>query len=356
MRKILYCLTAIMAMAVASCSDWTEPEAKQMTRYTNTEVAKTATYYKALREWKKTDHSITFGWYGGWGDPQATTTNMLAGIPDSMDVVSLWSGAYNLSEGKKKDLAFVQQTKGTKVVFCSFTRHVGDGITPEEYNQTTESRHEFWGWKDGDEASKEAAVRKYARAFLDSLAKYNYDGFDIDFEPNYGNGGELASNNALMHVFIEELGKAIGPLSPNPDKLLIVDGEPQTLNAETGPYLSYFVIQAYNASESNLDYRLTLGLNKFGSVLDAKTITNRYVMTENLESAMDCLAGGYTFVKRNGQTAPYKSLEGFARWQPLNGYRKGGVGGYHFEGEAVNTPAYRWMRNAIQVMNPAAIN
>ena len=104
MKKIFYCLTAALAMAFASCSDWTEPEAKQMTRYNNTEIAKTETYYKALRDWKKTKHSITFGWYGGWSDPAAATANMLSGIPDSMDVVSLWDGATNLSESKRKDL------------------------------------------------------------------------------------------------------------------------------------------------------------------------------------------------------------------------------------------------------------
>ena len=119
--------------------------------------------------------------------------------------------------------------------------------------------------------------------------------------------------------------------------------------------MSYFVIQAYHESESGLDGRLNKGINKFKSVLDEETITNRYVMTENLESAMDCLAGGYTFRKRDGRAASYKSLEGFARWQPLNGYLKGGCGGYHFDGEAANTPAYKWMRNAIQVMNPAVI-
>ena len=355
MRKIFYCLTAALAMAFASCSDWTEPEAKQMTRYNNTEIAKTETYYKALRDWKKTKHSITFGWYGGWSDPAASTANMLSGIPDSMDVVSLWDGATNLSEGKRKDLEFVQKVKGTKIVMCSFTKWVGDGVTPAEYNESTEKRHEFWGWKDGDQESKEAAVRKYAQAFLDTIAKYNYDGFDIDYEPQYGYGGELASSQDLMKVFILELAKELGPMSPNPEKLLIVDGEPEFLHTELGPYLSYFVIQAYHESESGLDGRLNKGINKFKSVLDEETITNRYVMTENLESAMDCLAGGYTFRKRDGRAASYKSLEGFARWQPLNGYLKGGCGGYHFDGEAANTPAYKWMRNAIQVMNPAVI-
>lgn len=353
MRKLIGSLSiATMFFSLIACSDWTRSEAEQIVEYTNTEVAKKETYYAALREWKESEHSISFGWWGGWSEPAATTTNMLVGIPDSMDVVSLWGGWTNLSEGRKADLKFVQEKKGTKVVFCSFANVVGYNLTPDSIKDDVAKRHKFWGWIDGDKESHNEAVRKYARAFIDTLNRYNYDGVDIDFEPNYGHGGELASNNELMHVFITELGKYIGPMSPNPKKLLIVDGEPQTLNSETGPYISYFVIQAYIENESGLDRRLDLGLNKFKTSLSEETITNRYVMTENLESALDCLAGGYTFTTRDGRVASFKSLEGYARWQPLNGFRKGGCGGYHFDAEAVNAPSYKWMRNAIQVMNP----
>ena len=71
-----------------------------------------------------------------------------------------------------------------------------------------------------------------------------------------------------MHIFITELAKSIGPKSPHPEKLLLVDGEPQTLNAETAPYISYYVIQAYFAKEGNLDGRLQTGINKFKSVMN----------------------------------------------------------------------------------------
>ena len=247
----------------------------------------------------------------------------------------------------------MQKVKGTKVLYCSFTSYVGQGATPKAHNADEAARHKFWGWEAGNTEKQEAAVRKYANAIIDTLSKYNYDGFDIDFEPNYGYGGELASNYELMHVFITELAKHIGPMSPHPEKLLIVDGEPQTLLAKTGPFISYYVIQAYFAKEGNLDGRLLNGIDKFKSVMSEEEITNRYVMTENLESAIDCLNGGYSYSTRDGQPTPYRSLEGFARWQPLNGYRKGGFGAYHIDGEAVNTPAYKYFRQAIQAQNPA---
>lgn len=54
----------------------------------------------------------------------------MAGLPDSLDIVSLWNNSKNLTEKQKKDLAFVQQVKGTKVVVCQIIGSVGDGFTP----------------------------------------------------------------------------------------------------------------------------------------------------------------------------------------------------------------------------------
>lgn len=362
-NKIWAFVAALAIVPFAACSDWTEIEAERLTDYDNTEVARPDSYYKALREWKKSDHAISFGWFSGWGEHSASTTNMLAGIPDSMDVVSLWGNWSNLTEERKQDLKHVQQTKGTKIVFCSFTQTVGQNFTPEEHNATVEDRHAFWGWVDGDEEAIAAAIRKYAGAIIDTLNKYGYDGFDIDFEPHYGYSGELASYNDRMHILISELGKHIGPKSPNPGKLLIVDGEPQSLDAETGEYISYFVIQAYSGtsgdtslwynSDANLNARLQQGIAKFGALLGEETVTNRYVMTENLESALDCLKGGYRYYDALGNLASYPSLVGMAMWEPENGYRKGGFGAYQFGYEASNSPSYKWMRTAIQAANPA---
>ena len=160
-------------LLTAACSDWTEAEALQMTQYTNTEIAKKETYYQALRAWKQTPHAISFGWFGGWSNPAASTTNMLAGLPDSMDVVSLWDNSTNLLEGQKRDLEFVQKVKGTKVLYCSFTRYVGQGTTPKAYNTDEATREKFWGWETGNNEKQEAAVRKYANAIIDTISKYN---------------------------------------------------------------------------------------------------------------------------------------------------------------------------------------
>ena len=42
-----------------------------------------------------------------------------------------------------------------------------------------------------------------------------------------------------------------------------------------------------------------------------------------------------------------------ARWQPKNGFRKGGVGSYHMQAEYSTYPEYKNLRKAIQIMNPS---
>lgn len=364
-------IAGLFATGFTACSEWTEAEIEQVLPYGNTETNKPESYYRDLRAWKASEHSISFGWFSGWGEPTVGTTNMLAGIPDSMDIVSLWGNWSNLSEGKLRDLREVQQKKGTRVVFCSFTRWVGQNFTPPEYDIDESTRTEFWGWKEGDPEAINAAIAKYAKAIADTVFKYNYDGFDIDFEPNYGYSGPLASNMGHMHTLLTELNKYIGPQSPNPDKLLLVDGEPQTLNPESGPLIDYYVIQAYTisggspspdatGSETDKDNRLQKCLNKFKSVMSEEEITNRFVICENLESAIDALNGGFYWMLRDGtrtDKAEIPSLVGMAMWQPTNGFRKGGFGAYQFGYEASNTPSYKWMRRAIAAQqaleNPA---
>ena len=191
---------ALTALAMVHCSDWTETESETIFEHGLTESNKPEAYYEALREWKKTDHAISFGWFSGWGEPATNTTNMLMGIPDSMDIVSLWGQWSNLTPGKLQDMRYVQEKKGTKIVFCSFTSVIGQNFTPEEYNVDEATREQFWGWVDGDQAAIDAAIAKYAKAIADTVFKYDYDGFDIDFEPNYGYGGKLASHNCLLYT------------------------------------------------------------------------------------------------------------------------------------------------------------
>lgn len=223
MKKRYYIYALLLSLAapfVASCSDWTETEAESFPEEITSEE-----YYAALRAYKQTDHQVAFGWYSGWNAEGAFMKTSLAGIPDSMDIVSIWDNGLDLSDAQKRDMQFVQQVKGTKIIYCSIIDNIGKGMTPKSvtanweengYASEQDAINEFWGWPE-DESNAEAvenAIRTYARAVADTLNKYGYDGFDIDYEPvagpYHGNIVKQSDNNNFF-IFVDELGKYFGP-------------------------------------------------------------------------------------------------------------------------------------------------
>ncbi len=361
MKKIYYIYLLFVSLAasfLASCNDWTETEAESFPEgFTSDE------YYAALRAYKQTKHQVAFGWYSGWNAEGAFMKTSLAGIPDSMDIVSIWDNGLQISEAQKRDMEFVRKVKGTKIIYCAIIDNIGKNMTPPSATENWQEKgyanqqaavYDFWGWPK-DETDTEAienAIRTYARAIADTLSKYNYDGFDIDYEPNYGYAGNMAGHKDRMKVFIEELGKFFGPKSGT-GRLLVVDGEPQNMPSEAGPYLDYFIIQAYSCSgDANLNSRLAGLVANYNGVMDAEEVTNKLIMTENFEAVDVAMNGGYDFTDSYGNKM--KSLEGMARWTPNNGFGKAGVGVYRMEAEFGTNPEYKNMRNAIQIMNPSS--
>lgn len=374
MKKIsllyTFCLS-LLASCFTGCSDWTDTEAESFPEEMTSDE-----YYAALRAYKQTDHQISFGWFGNWTGEGAFMKSSLAGIPDSVDIVSIWGNWSNLSEAKIRDLRFCQEVKGTRFTMCFIITSVGEQVTPQNvrdnweemgFSSEKEAVNDFWGWPkdESDEQAVEASIRKYASAIADTVNKYGYDGFDIDYEPNYGNSGNIVDDDDRMFIFVDELGKHFGPKSGT-GKLLLIDGEPQSITGrpEIGHYFDYFVIQAYGKpnstiKDSTLDDRLISGgiagpglVQTYGEILGEEKVTNMTIMTENFEAVDAAMNGGYDYIDRYGNKM--KSLEGMARWQPRNGFRKGGVGTYHMEAEYGTNPEYKNLRKAIQIMNPSS--
>jgi len=339
--------------ALFSCKKWTEPQPISYGQ-SLTELTKDEEYYKALRAYKESDHSVAFGWFSEWGEGGVSTSAMLQAVPDSMDIISLWNNA-NLTPTKSKDLEFVTKVKGTKVLICSFIKEIGDMYTPAPHNTTLETKKAYYGWKDGDMESIHNAIAKYTKNIADSLNAYGFSGIDIDYEPGEY-GGPLCRNAQYFTWFVEEMGKYIGPQSGT-GKIFVVDGYYWSIPnpGKLGKYFDYFVEQAYKNKAVGLQSRLGHYTN-FSSIMSEEEFTKKFIVTENLESAMDCLNGGYLWIDSDNKSwdkSIMPSLVGFADWKPANGIRKGGFGAYRFSNENVNTPPYKWMRKAIQQQNPA---
>ncbi|WP_101690933.1 glycoside hydrolase family 18 [Dysgonomonas massiliensis] len=378
---------------IMSCSDWTEVNEK------NFHEPRPSEYYEALREWKKTDHPVTFGWFGNWTGQGASPVNCLMGLPDSVDFVSMWGNWHSLSPEKWADKNEVKRLKGTRVLMCFIVSDVGDQTTPSnvrtahtdengktyyevdgvKYTKELDAVKAYWGWDDNDQTKIDAAIAKYAKSIVDTIHKYEWDGFDFDFEPNYahkdGHGGNIDgpgkndlgggdhSNPAMNRqyrrnflTFIKELGRYLGPKSGT-DKMLVIDGEPQNMHPDARDYFDYYIIQAYNCSSySNLDNRynnLLRGLEATDDPVLQETVTKKLIWTENFED--HAAKGGVTHTTRQGEIV--RSLKGMAMWEAPTGFQKGGIGTYHMEYEywlpdVSKTMQYPYLREATSIMNP----
>lgn len=376
MKKIL-CMGALAfaASLVAGCSKWTETEPN---KYDSKPAAE---YYQNLREWKKTDHSVTFGWFGNWTGNGASPVNCLMGLPDSVDFVSMWGNWYDLSPEKWADKRAVKAKKGTRVTMCFIVANIGDQTTPRAVRENWQENgfasemaavKDFWGWDDNDQEAIDKAIAKYAKSIVDTIDKYEWDGFDFDYEANYGAAGNIAgpasgdsgnpetnrANRGNFLTFIKELGKYLGPKSGT-GRLLVIDGEPQNMHPDARDYFDYYIIQAYSCrSYTNLDSRYTKllqGLEATGDEELTKMVTEKLIWCENFEDHAS--VGGVDHTTRDGRSV--KSLKGMAMWESTYGYRKGGVGTYHMEYEYNlngHSIAYPFLREASAVMNPPMLD
>ena len=379
--KNILAVSAVALLGLSSCSKWTDMEIQHPMDLTK--PAHTEEYYKALRDYKNSDHQIAFAYYSAWTGVGTNMQSSLMGLPDSVDLVSLWGGWKNPTEAQLKDLRLAQEKKGLKAMICFLVLDMGNGITPDPTDAEKAAlkegekwAHKYWGWSsentEAGKAARRAAVVKYANAICDLIDKYGYDGFDIDAEPSYSHpfntDYELWRTDrengvpTLMTLFIETLGKRIGPMAESEagrKKVLAVDGQPDALPATHAKYFNYFIIQAYGDRVGYQNAHFQGMLSAYKDVLPVEDICKRSIFVVNFESG----------ATRGGEAGLGQILN-FALQNPVvNGvtYRKGGVGAFRVDLEyAVSTPevvngidmspvkglSYPWWRRAIQLMNP----
>lgn len=127
-------------------------------------------YWENLRAYKaRNDHEVFFGWFGGWTANSADMINFLSSVPDSVDIISIWGDYKNLSPAQIEDLRYVQDVKGTRVTYTIFAHKIPD---------------EFMSGENHEIATSEG-IEEYAKALVDTMYKYGYQGIDLDYEPGY---------------------------------------------------------------------------------------------------------------------------------------------------------------------------
>lgn len=308
--------TVALAVTMASCN--TDVENLQIQKpYTYSEK-----YYENLRAYKKSDHAISFMWFADYTASHSTGLRF-AGLPDSLDICSLWGGIPNPKDHPLayKEMRFCQKVKGIKFTYVTFP-----GVSSDK---------EIMALPEGER------VKAYGDRLLKIVYDNDLDGMDLDYEID---GDWMHGANFVK--LMEYLGQFIGPKGKDPSKMLIVDGWPIDGGYE---YLTYFIAQAYSSSGAS-DLQ-----NRFEQVFRHGLDPKRYIVTENIG---DYYANGgtpFTEVDGNNQSGlggQLYSLEGMARWNPLQG-RKGGFGAFFAQRDYNSNPPYKWFRYGIQMQNPS---
>lgn len=289
-------------------------------------------YYKNLRDYKKSDHSIAWGWFTDYTQSTSLATRFL-GLPDSLDICSLWGGipsddsthvdTHYLPE-VYREMKYVQEVKGTKLVVPTIIR--------------IRTRPEFYDSIWVKQNDPQAAMRAYAQDLLRPIFENGLDGIDMDYEPE---GDPLSGGN--LDYFVEYVGQFVGPMaSPdstftypdgytikgNPNMLLCIDYYGSAPGSNTNKYTNWYVNQTYGGGPGRLPF--------------SGCPTEKVVYTEN--------------VGDNWKAAECGKLLTYARYQPSTG-RKGGFGAFFMHRDYINTgygcSNYANMRHGIQIQNPA---
>lgn len=330
MKQIKYLLTLVaISSLMVSCSTDIEPKEIQKP-YTYDDL-----YYKNLRDFKASDHSISFMWFAQWGGQNSMATRFV-GLPDSLDVVSIWGGGIPPKENTQlwEDLRFVQKTKGTKMLYVAIVRLGAEDDSHDFKKKLNEGLAMPQGAERDSTINK--AISMYADYYLDQVFENDLDGFDADYEPE----GDFLSGKYFTY-FMQCLAKYMGP-NPNitkeerlkliqarygtevtdTNKMLCVDA-PGDPSSDLHDICNYYLKQAYGGGTS--------------SSWPIEKVVFCCNMGDNWQGTMEVM---YTQ----------------AKYQPAQG-RKGGFGAYYGHRDYLihqyNTEPYKRFRECIQIQNPA---
>jgi len=294
-------------------------------------------YYENLRAYKNTDHTIFYGWYAAYGNKEGVQASYkqsaswgehIAGLPDSIDIISLWMGIPTMESNPiaYEEMLLSKSLRGIKFVMPEIVRI-------EKFDTLELSP---------------AGLKKYADYLVDKVFQYELDGLDLDYEPA---SNEYLRSRSNFDTLVKYCAQRIGPMSSNTDKYLIVDYYNYAPGSFVEPYINLLVNQAYTQGVTSMS-AATLQ-SRYDNV--SWCPPGKFIVTENFGDWWP--NGGSPFTEADGNTLTTDgtrmySLEGMTRWNPIQG-TKAGFGAFYFDRDYNNIPPYFNVKRCIQIANPA---
>ncbi|MCH4148553.1 MAG: glycoside hydrolase family 18 [Prevotella sp.] len=351
MKILKYILPVLFISAMVASCDTDDEAVEVQNPYTVSPQ-----YYQNLRDYKATDHSIAWGWFSDYTTSYSMATRFL-GLPDSLDICSLWGGIptndSTLADGHYvpdvyKEMKFVQQTKGTKMVVPTIVRI---RTFPEFYDSV-------WVAK----SNPDSAMQLLANHLLAQIFVTGVDGIDLDYEPE---GDPLSGSN--MDYFVKYLGKFVGPAASDSNKVVAKLGKIRWVNKKTAAGKDSLVKETYYEDYTIVgDPTKLLCIDYYSAAPSANTLpyTNWYVNqtyggSPGGKPFSSCPASLVVYTENvgdNWKAAECGKLLTYARYKPATG-RKGGFGAFFMHRDYINAGYgclnYANMRHGIQIQNPA---
>lgn len=382
MKRFSTILSACVAiLAIASCVKVEKTEIQKVP-LPGSEEEINAEYYAALREYKESDHVLSYVYMGRYATLEGaenlyveynTMEHRFLALPDSLDIVNLWMGAptdmehsdycwysdgkadyqYDYSPYAYADMQYCRRVKGTKFVLHADASHYGqqfdliDDKLDENGNPVLDENGKVvrdtvhYTVSRNVKASHEA----YAEFLYRKVVAYNIDGLDFDYE----GWGATQINNVTNY-----LSKKMGPKAEDEagkKLLLIVDYFGVVPPEETIANCNYIINQAYSV-QSGLSTNSQLG----------NSHPDKWILCEQWEqgSPLNYTQGGkrWSNPSQNEFGEDLYSMEAYALFAKSGGAK--GFGAYYIDNDynqSVKTargtfPTYGYLRNAIQAANP----
>jgi hypothetical protein len=292
---------ALVAGVATSCDKWVgmEPLKYNVSRPDSQDPALWAEYLDALKEYKASDHFISYAIFDNAPTAPSSEKDFLRCLPDSLDIVSLTNAA-NLSSYDLEDIEELHGM-GTKVLF----------------------QIDYAGGKIAD-------LGKYVDDAIATVDAHSLDGFSFTGIPLSGDQGAEDASALIM-------SKLSAVAGPGKDKLLAFEGDPAFVATADRAKVDYFILDTEgmdNVTSIKMQVLYATGflaIPQSSILLSAQTEFAIFDENKGEYPAITAVAG---------RVMPLGPLAGFA----VHGANK------DYFGSDMN---YKLTRSAIQMLNPA---